>query len=93
MNLTVDILARLSVIDPIAVADIEAALGAIPPDRVLNEPRKDRRERGVEGAGIDLFGHGFNDVGAAALPVAGRAIGMVGAEPVQDAGAMQKVVN
>ena len=34
-----------------------------------------------------------NDLGAAAWPVAGRAIGVVGVEPVQDAGAVQKVVN
>ena len=40
VNLTVDIVARLAVIDAIAVADIEAALGAVPPDRVLDEPRK-----------------------------------------------------
>ena len=93
MNLTVDIVARLAIIDAIAVADIEAVLGAVPPDRVLHEPGKHRRERGIEGAGIDPFGHGFNDLGAAAGPVAGRAIGMVGAEPVQDAGAVQKVVH
>src|SRR5438034_5126167 len=93
MNLTVNVYTSISIIDAVAVADIEAALGAIPPDRVLNEPRKDRRERGVEGPGIDLFGHGFNDVGAAAAPVAGRAIGVIGVEPVQDAGAVQKIVN
>src|SRR5258708_21951825 len=80
-NLTADILARLAVIDAIAIADIEAALGAIPPDRVLDEPGKDRGERGVEGAGIDPFSH------------TSRAIGVLGAEPVQDAGAVQKVVN
>src|SRR3984893_17814840 len=93
MNLTVDILARLAVIDAIAIANIETAPGAIPPDRVLDEPRKHRWEHRIEGAGIDPFSHGFNDVSAAAGPVAGRAIGMVRAEPVQDAGAVQKVVN
>ena len=93
MNLTVDILASLSIIDPVAVADIEAAAGAIPPDGVLHEPRKHHRERGIERAGINPFGHGCNDVSAAASPVASRAVGMVGAEPVQDAGAVQKVVN
>jgi len=93
MNLTVDILARLAVIDAIAIANIETAPGAIPPDRVLHEPGKHRGEGGIEGAGIDPFSHNFNDLSAAAAPVAGRAIGMVGAEPVQDAGAVQKVVN
>jgi hypothetical protein len=93
INLTVDIVARFSVIDPIAIADIEAAPGAIPPDRVLHEPRKNCWEPGIERAGIDPLGHGCNDLSAAAAPVAGRAIGMVRAEPVHDAGAMQKVVN
>ena len=91
VNLTVDVLARLSVINPVAVAHVEAAPGAVPPDRVLDEPGKHGRERRIEGAGIDPFGHGSNNVSAAAAPVAGRAIGMVGAEPVQDAGAVQKV--
>jgi len=58
MNLTVDILARLAVIDAIAIANIETAPGAIPPDRVLHEPRKHRRERGIEGAGVNPFGGG-----------------------------------
>ena len=71
MNLTVYIVARLAIVDAIAVADSEAALGAIPPDRVLNEPGKHRRERGIEGAGIDPFGHGIDDLRAAAWPVAG----------------------
>jgi hypothetical protein len=47
VNLTVDILARLAVIDPVAVANIKAAAGAIPPDRVLDEPGKHHRERGI----------------------------------------------
>ena len=64
INLTVDILARLSVIDAVAVADIKAVPGAVPPDRVLHEPRKYRGERGIERAGIDPVSHGFNDLSA-----------------------------
>ncbi len=64
-----------------------------PPERVLDDPGEDGGEGRIEGAGIDPFGHGLNDVSAAALPVAGRAIGVVGAEPGQDAGAVQKIVN
>ena len=71
INLTVYIVARLAVVDAVAVADSEPALGAVPPDRVLHEPRKHRRERGIEGAGIDPFGHVFDDFRAAAWPVAG----------------------
>jgi hypothetical protein len=42
--LAIDVRARLGVINPIAVADIEAGLGAVPPDGVLDEPGKDGRE-------------------------------------------------
>jgi hypothetical protein len=42
------------VVDPIAVADGEAVLGAIPPDRALHEPRKRRRKRWIELAGINV---------------------------------------
>src|SRR6476660_9247918 len=93
MNLTVDIVTRLAVMDAVPVADVEPGLGAVAPDRILHEPRKHRRERRVESPGVDPLGHSFNDLSAAAWPVAGRAIGMGGAEPVQDAGAVQKVVN
>ena len=93
MNLTVDVVTRLAVIDAVPIADIEPGLGAVPPDRMLHEPRKHRRERRVESPGVDPLGHSFNDLSAAAWPVAGRAIGMGGAEPAQDAGAVQKVVN
>src|ERR1700730_7538081 len=93
VKLTVDILARLSIINPIAVADIEAAPGAVPPDRVLDEPGKHRGEGGIEGAGIDPFSHNFNDVSAAARLVASYPIIVFGPKPTQDAGAVQKVVN
>ena len=93
MNLTVDVVTRLAVIDAVPIADIEPGLGAVPPDRMLHEPRKHRRERRVESPGVDPLGHSFDDLSAAAWPVAGRAIGMGGAETVQDAGAVQKVVN
>jgi hypothetical protein len=91
MNLTVDIRARLAVVNAVAIADIEPALGAIPPNRVLNEPRKHRREHGIEGAGVDPSRYGFDDLSAAAGPVTGRAIGVVRAEPVQDAGRCRKL--
>ena len=71
MNLTVYIVARLAIVNAIAVAHSKPALGAVPPDRVLHEPRKHRRERGIEGARIDPFGHGLDDLRAAAAPVAG----------------------
>ena len=92
-NLAVDVRARLPIIDSIAVADVEARLGAVPPNRVLNEPRKRLRETGIELPGIDPLRHGLYNVGAAASLVAGCTIRMVGVEPCQDAGTDQKVVH
>jgi hypothetical protein len=46
--MAIAVLARLAVIDAIAVAHIEKALGAVPPNRVLHEPWKDFGERTVE---------------------------------------------
>src|SRR3954467_11715171 len=93
VHLTVYIVTRLSIVNAITVTDSEAALRAVPPDRVLHEPRKHHWESRVEGARIDPIGHGCNDVRTAALPVAGRPVGVGRAEPVQNAGAVQKVVN
>ena len=73
-NLAVNVGARLSIIDPIAVADVEAGLGAVPPDRVLDEPRERLREPGIELPGIDPMGHGLYNVRAAASLVAGCTI-------------------
>ena len=47
------------IINPIAVADIEAVLGAVPPDRVLDEPGKSLRKRWIELPGIDPLGDGL----------------------------------
>src|SRR3984893_777558 len=85
VNLTVGIIARLAVIDAIAIANIETAPGAIPPDRVLDEPRKHRWEHRIEGAGIDPPGHNFNDLSTAAGPIANQPIGVVCVEPMQNA--------
>jgi hypothetical protein len=41
--LAILVLATTAIIYPIAVADIEAALAAVPPDCVLDEPGKDLR--------------------------------------------------
>jgi hypothetical protein len=42
------------VIDAIAVANVEAVLGAVPPDRALHEPRKRRWEGRIEFASINI---------------------------------------
>jgi hypothetical protein len=40
----------------VAIADIEAVLGAVPPNRVLHEPRERCRKSIVELARIDVVG-------------------------------------
>jgi hypothetical protein len=92
-NLAVDVHARLLIINPIAVAHVEARLGTVPPDRVLDEPRKRLRKTRIELSGINPLGHGLYNVGAAASLVAGCTIRMIGLEPCQDACADQKVVH
>jgi hypothetical protein len=57
--LAIDIIARLAIINPIAVADVEARLGAVSPDRMLNEPRKQLREPRIELPGVDPLRHGI----------------------------------
>jgi hypothetical protein len=71
------IVAAFSIIDLVAVADVETLLGAVVPDRVLNEPRKRSWKAAVELRGVDLLGDGFDDFGAAAWLVAGGAVGVV----------------
>jgi hypothetical protein len=93
IDLTVDVVARLAIINAIAVADIEAELAAVSPDRVLNEPGEGLGERWVELPGIDLVGNGLNDLSTAALLITGRPIGMDGIEALQDPGPVQKVVH
>ena len=87
------VVAALAIIDLIAVANAEALLGAVPPDGVLNEPRERPGKPPVELSGLDLLGDRLDDVGAAARPVAGDAVRVVGPEPVQDPGPVQKVVH
>ena len=73
-NLAVDVIARMAIIDAIAVADIETGLGAVPPDRVLNEPWKRLRKPGIELPGIDPLRHGIYNVSTATNLVAGCTI-------------------
>ena len=40
---TIQVVAALDIINPVAVANIEAVLGAVLPDRVLDKPGKDLR--------------------------------------------------
>ena len=82
----------MPVIEPVAVADVEALLAAIPPNGELHEPRKYLREGAVELASIDPLGDQANNIGATARPVTIGAVGMRGFEPIQHTGSVQKVV-
>jgi hypothetical protein len=79
-KLAIDVAARLPIINPIAVADVEARLGAIPPDRMMDEPRKRLRKPGIEPPRINTLRHRLYNVGTAASLVAGCTIRMIGLE-------------
>jgi hypothetical protein len=85
--------AAVTVINAVAVAHIEATLATIPPDRVLDEPGEGLRKARIELPGIDPLGYGLNNVGAAAVSIAGRAIRVVRVKPMQNAGPVQKIMN
>jgi hypothetical protein len=87
------VLAPMPVIDPVAVADVEALLAAIPPDREFHEPGEDLREGTVELPGVDLAGNQPDNVGAAAWPVTAGTVRMGGLEPGQDPGPVQEIVD
>ena len=90
---TILITAATRIVDAIAVADIEAASAAILPDRVLDEPGKVCGEGRVELPRVDPLRDGCSNVGAAAGPVAGRAIQVVRVGPGEDVGPVQQVVH
>ena len=87
------VLAAMPVIDPVAIADVEALLAAVLPNRVLHEPREVGGEGAIEHTGVDFSGNAGNDIGAAAWPVAARAVRMGCLEPAQDPGPVQKIVD
>ena len=87
------VFAPVAVIELVAVANVEALLTAIPPNRELHEPGKYLRETAVELPSVDLAGDQPDNLGAAAWPVAARAVGMGGLEPSQDPGPVQEIVD
>jgi hypothetical protein len=80
-QLTVSIVAPGSIVDAIAVADVQAICGAVAPDRILHKAWKGLGEGRIELAGVDAGGEPSENVSASAGPVAAHAIGMVSAEP------------
>lgn len=58
--------ARFSVINLVAVADVEAVTSAITPNRMLYEPRENLGKGRIEAARIDQICDRPKDIGAAA---------------------------
>jgi hypothetical protein len=92
-QLAMPVVATGVVVDAIAVANVEAVLGAIPPYRALHETRKRRRELRIELASVNVRGEQPENAGAPSRPVAPISVGMVGAETLQDAGSVQEIVD
>jgi hypothetical protein len=93
VQLAPHVCAAATVINLIAVADVETGLGTVPPNRVLDEPGKHLGKRWIEPAGINPRGNAEKDVRAPTWPVAGRSIRMASPEPIQDSGSMKEVVD
>ena len=87
------VVATAIVVDAIAVANGEAVPGAIPPDRVLHEPGKRRGESRIELASINVRREQAENAGAPSRLVAPVSIRMVGAQPPQDPGSVQEIVD
>ena len=87
------VVATSVIIDAIAIADVEAVLGAIPPDRALHKPRKRHREGRVELASIDMGREDTEDFCAPSWLVASGAVRMVSAQPLQDPGSVQEIMD
>ena len=60
----IKVVAAIVVVDAVAVAHVEPFLRAIPPDRVLHEPREGLWPPAIEVPSVDLFGDELNNVDA-----------------------------
>src|SRR6266436_7289395 len=89
----IHILAPLPVVDAIAVANVEAVAGTIPPDCALDEPWEQPRVLRIEHGYINLLGNHLQEVGASTRAVTPRAVRVLGAEATQDARPVQEIVH
>ena len=92
-QLAIPVVARGVVVDLIAVANGEAGLGAVPPDRTLHEPRKRRRKSRIELAGVDVGCKEMENFSASSRPVASIPVWVVSAQPVENPGSVQEIVD
>src|SRR5436190_5111471 len=82
-----------SIVDAIAIADIEAGLSAVAPDGVLDEPRKYLWKGRIEGRRVDLAGDAPQNVSAAPGRETTRSVGMISCVSSQNPGPMQEIVD
>ena len=92
-QLAMRVVATGIVIDAIAVADVEAVLGAIPPDRALHEPWKRCRKARVELSSVDVRGNQLENSGASSRLIATGSVRVVGTKPPQDPGSVQEIMD
>jgi hypothetical protein len=92
-QLAMSVVATGVIIDPIAITDVEAVLGAIAPDRALHKPRKYRREGRIKLASINVGRDQAENPSAPARPVAPISVRVVGAQPLQDPGSVQEIMD
>ena len=78
------VITAASIVDAIAIADIEAGLGAVAPDGALHEPRKHRGKGGIEGRGIEGANE-YSETTALCRELSGREV-PIGSEPDTRAG-------
>ena len=76
-QLTMRVSATSVIVDPLAVTNIEAVFGAVPPDGALHEPRKRLGKSRIEFPGVDVGGNQANNICTAAQPVAPVAVEVV----------------
>src|SRR5213082_1635770 len=89
----VSLLACRPIIDAMAVAAVEPGCGAKPPNRVLDEPREVGGVGGVEPPRIDAAGNPLDDGGATAGGIAAGAVGVLGLQLAENAGAVQEIMH
>jgi hypothetical protein len=92
-QLAMAVVATAIIVDPIAIAHVEAVLGAVTPNRALHEPRKGWGEGRIELPRINIRGKQANNSGASSWLIAAVAVQMVGAEAAQDAGPVQEIMD
>lgn len=90
---TIVILARLAIVNAIAITDAKAVACAVAPNRVLNESRETLGKADAKASHVNMLADLANDLAASRWLVACRAIEVLCTKVCQYAGSMQEVMN